>query len=224
MNNIMSFEESVRSRHSVRNFKKDTLTESQIIEVLNDASHAPSNCNTQPWQVHIVSGEIKDNISKAMIDEFENGKSSLDFTFDTGLFSGVFSERQFNQGATYYQSIGVSRDDKEGRKKGHLKNLCFFNAPHAAFLFMPSVGDNVRVASDVGMYAQTFLLSLTARGYAGIPQTLLGFHADVIREHLNITADFKLLFGISFGYEDLSSSVPVRMGRAPIEQTAYFHN
>ncbi|GLK59475.1 hypothetical protein ACFS3C_16655 [Azotobacter vinelandii] len=29
----------------------------------------------------------------------------------------------------------------------------------------PGVGDNVRVAADVGMYAQTFLLALAASGY-----------------------------------------------------------
>ena len=52
-------------------------------------------------------------------------------------------------------------------------NYSFFNAPHVALLFMPSFGDNVRVGSDIGMYGQTFLLSLAARGRGGIPQTSL---------------------------------------------------
>lgn len=223
MKETMSFEETVRLRHSVRSFTDTPLTDAQLTEVLEDAAQAPSNCNTQPWQVHIVSGEIKDKISKAMIHEYENGRSSLDFSFDTASYTGVFGERRYQQGATYYQSIGVARDDKEGRVQGYLKNLRFFNAPHAAFLFMPSVGDNVRVAGDVGMYAQTFLLSLTARGYAGIPQTLLGFYADTIREYLDVPADFKLLFGISFGYEDVSNASTVKMNRAPTEQTAFFY-
>jgi hypothetical protein len=52
---------------------------------------------------------------------------------------------------------------------------------HAAFLFLPSVGDNVHAAADMGIYGQNFLLSLTASGYACIPQTLPGFYVDTVR-------------------------------------------
>lgn len=37
-----------------------------------------------------------------------------------------------------------------------------YGAPHVALLFMPSFGDNVRVGGDMGIYGQTFWLSLTA--------------------------------------------------------------
>jgi len=99
----------------------------------------------------------------------------------------------------------------------------FFGAPHAAFLFMPSVGDSVRVAADIGMYAQNFLLSLTARGYAGIPQTLLGLFADPIREHIGISDEMKLLFGISFGYADPTRLAAQPMPRAAISDSCMLH-
>lgn len=54
----------------------------------------------------------------------------------------------------------------------HRRNLEFFGAPHVVMHFMPEVGDNVRVTGDIGMYAQTLLLSLTAPGLGGIPQRL----------------------------------------------------
>lgn len=74
------------------------------------------------------------------------------------------------------------------------------------------------------MYAQTFLLSLTARGFDGIPQTMLGFYADVVREFLGVPEELKLLFGISFGTVDQSAPVNgVRMGRAPLEQSVVLH-
>ncbi len=69
-----------------------------------------------------------------------------------------------------------------------------------ALLFAPSVGDNVRVAADIGMYAQTFLLSLVAHGLAGVPQTMLGSYAEQARTLLRLPSEMKLLFGISFGY------------------------
>jgi len=92
-------------------------------------------------------------------------------------------------------------------------------------LFMPSFGDDVRVAGDIGMYAQTLLLSLTAHGLGGIPQTMLGFYADTIRELLGIDPSLKMLFGISFGYPDKTSAANrYRIDKAPIEQSVTFHN
>jgi hypothetical protein len=50
------------------------------------------------------------------------------------------------------------------------------------------------------MCAQTFLLPLTAHGFAGVPQTLLGLFAAPIWAHPGVPDEMKLLFGISFGY------------------------
>lgn len=89
---------------------------------------------------------------------------------------------------------------------------------------MPAFGDSVRAAGDIGMCAQTFLLSLTARGLDGIPQTALGSYADVVREFLGVPEKLKLLFGISFGTADPAAPVnDVRMGRVPLEQSVVLH-
>ncbi|SFY22293.1 hypothetical protein SAMN04244547_04561 [Azotobacter vinelandii] len=42
---------------------------------------------------------------------------------------------------------------------------CVLLLPRSRMSCDPGVGDNVRVAADVGMYAQTFLLALAASGY-----------------------------------------------------------
>lgn len=192
--------------------------------MLEEAQLTPSNCNTQPWNVHIVSGQRQKELSDKLVNAYEAGRYSLDFTFDTHDFQGRYRERQFTQGKTYYEALNVAREDQVARRDVNLHNYLFYHAPHVAFLFMPSVGDNVRVASDVGMYGQTFLLSLTAHGLGGVPQTVLGMFADVIREHLGISADYKLLFGISFGYPDETAPVNgFKMGRDPVSANVTFH-
>jgi nitroreductase len=45
------FRDVVRNRHSVRSFRPDPVPEAVLRSVLEDAQRAPSNCNTQPWQV-----------------------------------------------------------------------------------------------------------------------------------------------------------------------------
>lgn len=61
----------------------------------------------------------------------------------------------------------------------------FHGAPHVAMLFAPDTAE-ARLAADVGMYAQTLLLALTARGVASCPQGLLSFDADTVRDVLGV--------------------------------------
>jgi nitroreductase len=83
---------------------------------------------------------------------------------------------------------------------------------------------DTREAVDIGMYAQTIMLALTARGIASCAQGALGLFPDIIREQLGIAPDCKLLFGVSFGYEDLSVKAnSARVGRAPIDEAVRFH-
>lgn len=220
----LTFHEVLRSRYSCRSYLPQEVPGDIIKSVLEDAQLSPSNCNTQPWEVHIVSGQKQKDISAKLIEAYQADNYSPDFTFDTAHFNGRYKERQFDQGKTYYESLGVAREDKEGRRDANLSNFTFYNAPHVAFLFMPDVGDNVRVAGDIGMYGQTFLLSLTAHGLNGVPQTVLGLFADVIRKELGVSENYKMMFGISFGYEDKSAAANnFKLGRDPVDMNVTFH-
>lgn len=175
--------------------------------------------------MHIVSGEKLVELSEAMLAAQRADATSLDFTFDHKDFFGRYKERAFEQGKAYYQSLGVDREDKEGRARAAAMNFQFFGAPHVAMLFVPVMGDTVRAAADVGMYAQTFLLSLTAHGLGGIPQTSLGFYADTVREVLGIPENYKMLFGMSFGQPDLTATENIsRLGRDEIDANVTFHS
>ncbi|MBD2800498.1 nitroreductase [Xenorhabdus sp. M] len=221
----LAFDETIRNRFSPRAFLPEPLIEEQIRQVLTDAQSSPSNCNTQPWHVHIVSGKTKDALEKAMVRNHSEGIVTPDFTFDYADFYGDYFDRSQEQARIYYETLGVTREDKIKRDEVYIRNFKFYGAPHAAFLFMPSFGDNIRVASDMGMYGQTFLLSLAARGYAGISQTLLGFHADTVREILGVSEQYRLLFGISFGYADPNALTHhVRMGRISIDESVTIHS
>ncbi|MGA5418459.1 nitroreductase family protein, partial [Streptomyces pseudogriseolus] len=39
--------------------------------VLDHAQMAPSNCNTQPWTVHVVSGTARERLSKELLQTDE---------------------------------------------------------------------------------------------------------------------------------------------------------
>lgn len=218
------FSAIARSRRSTRQFLAQEVNAELMGQVLADAQNAPSNCNTQPWCVHIVKGHSRVALADALLSAHEAGGQRPDFSFDLGEFYGVYSERHHHMAAVRNNAAGISREDSEARHADMLRNLSFYGAPHAAFLFMPAFGDCVRVASDIGMYAQTLLMSLTAHGLAGITQTVLGLYPDTVREMLGVPDTFKLLFGISFGYADPQApDQQVDIGRAPWSESVVFH-
>jgi len=146
----------------------------------------------------------------------------MDFPFD-GQYQGQYRNRQSDAAKRLYSAMGLSREDKEGRSLAFMRNFLFFDAPHVAFLFLPE-NFSIREAADLGMYAQNLMLAMTAFGVASCPQTALSFHADVVREHLAIPTSAKLLFGISFGYEDKACAAnKTRVGRANLHDAVRFH-
>lgn len=217
------FCELARARRSIRGFLPQPIDRDLLDRVFATAATAPSNCNTQPWQSHVVSGAMRDRLSAIFMETIGQGKYSLDFPYDA-KYEGEYRKRQLDVGLLLYKALGVTREDKEGKRKAFLRNLEFFDAPQVVFIFMPD-WCGIREACDVGMYVQNLMLTMAAFGIASCPQTILGYDADSVRRELNIDASMKLLFGISFGYEDpglpANQIVP---DRAALSEMVQFHS
>ncbi|WP_296436351.1 nitroreductase [Zhongshania sp.] len=217
------FSDLVNARRSVRAFLPEPLTQSVLKSIFTLAQRAPSNCNTQPWQIAVASGTSIENLRSKIPTAFSAGEWTMDFPYD-GKYEGVYKERQYKAAADLYDAMGITRDNKVARNEQFMKNYEFFGAPHVAFLFLPE-GFGLREAADLGMYAQTLMLSLSAHGLASCPQTALSFNCDLVRQELDIDSSNKLLFGISFGHEDTANSVNgCRTERAALLDTVTFYN
>jgi nitroreductase len=190
--------------------------------VFGAALRAPSNCNTQPWYVHIVTGDLLEDLRKTLPEKFAAGEVEFDYPYE-GRYEGVFKERQYGAAKALYDALGIPREDKARRTEWFLDNFRFFGAPACAFFTLPA-NFGLREACDLGMYAQTVMLSLTAHGLGSCPQTSLGFMANVLRPALKLPEDQKLLFGLSFGYPAGESAVNgVRTDRAALGDAVFFH-
>ena len=217
-----AFADVIRHRRSIRAFRPDPVPQAVLDEVFTLANCAPSNCNTQPWQVHVVSGEPLEQLRREIPQAMMNGQITMDFPYD-GKYHGVYRERQVGAAEAMFNVMGIAREDKAQRNVAFMRNFTFFDAPHLAFLFIPQEF-GLREAADIGMYAQSLMLALTAFGIGSCPQTALGFHAEIVRRTLGVDASQKLLFGISFGYADDSAPVnQCRTERAPLADTTVFH-
>jgi len=217
------FDEIVVARRSLRAFLPQPVDTETLATIFSVAQRAPSNCNSQPWVVHVVSGEKLEVLRAEMPDRFASGNFSMDFPYD-GSYTGVYKERQYGAAQALYDAVDIKREDKASRNAQFMRNFIFFDAPHVAFLFLPEPF-GLREAADLGMYAQNLMLTLTAHGLGSCPQTALSFQADYVREQLGITADNKLVFGISFGYPDWDDPVNTCItDRAGVADAVTFHS
>ena len=207
----LAFDRTVQARRSVRAFRPDPVPHELLAHIFTLAARAPSNCNTQPWLTMVASGACCERLRAGIFEACSQGQFSMDFPYE-GRYTGVYRERQFDAADQLYRPMGIERADKPARGAAFMRNFSFFSAPHVAFLFLPDWA-GIRESADLGMYAQTLMLAFAAHGLASCPQTALSFAADLVREELGVAAEYKLLFGMSFGYE--ASGDPANRCRIP---------
>jgi nitroreductase len=75
----------------------------------------------------------------------------------------------------------------------------------------------------VGMFLQTLVLALTARGLGTCVQVAIAGYPEIIHEQLDIPGQFTILCGMSIGYADPDFPAnKIRVARQPIEQNVVF--
>ena len=217
-----TFLDVVYQRRSTRGYLDKPIPTDLLEKIFSIAQQAPSNCNIQPWKVFVASGESRDRVREALIQAETAGEPNTPDYPGPGKFAEEYRRRQVDCAVELYNAMGIAREDKEGRARASLRNQQLFDAPHAAFIGMHnSFGPTVAV--DVGMYAQTLMLTMTAFGIASCAQGSLRYRPQLVREILEIPDDINLLFGISFGYEDTSIAAnTTRVGRDDISQSVVF--
>ena len=220
----MSLVDAIYARRSVRGYLDKEVPQDVLNRIFEIAQQTPSNCNVQPWKAYVASGDLKDRLRKQMAENTASGvKPNPDYEY-RGDFIDEYRTRQVECAVALYSKMGIARDDKAGRMRAVLRNFEFFDAPYIAFTGMdPKFGTTV--ALDVGMWAQTLMLTMVSFGLHSCPMGTMRNYPDLVREAFDIQDGTKILFGISFGYEDVS--VPAnetRTTREPISANVDFRS
>ncbi|MDD9959251.1 MAG: nitroreductase [Gammaproteobacteria bacterium] len=197
----MSLIDAINQRRSVRGFLDKEIPQEVLNRIFEIAQKSPSNCNVQPWKVYIASGELKERLKQQMVEKVTSGvEANPDYPYRS-TFENEYRKRQVECAVALYSTMDIGREDKEGRMRASLRNFEFFDAPYIAFIGMdPSFGTTV--ALDVGMWAQSLMLTMVSFGIHSCPMGTMRNYPDLVREAFDIQDGTKILFGISFGYED----------------------
>lgn len=219
----MKTSEAIKNRRTVRAFLPEPIPEEELREILEIVQWAPSNTNTQPWHLALVSGGALARLRKDLLAHIEaGGKANPYFEPSSVPLEGVYKERQYDCANRYYGTMGIDRHDKPARLALMMKNWEFFGAPHVGFLSMPERFNQTN-AADLGIYLQSLMLVLTERGYGSCAQGALAYYPEPIFEVADIPEGNRILCGISFGRPDPEAKInETRMIRADLAETVSF--
>jgi nitroreductase len=88
------FETLVQTRRSVRGFKKQPVPRVVIEEIIEVAKRAPSSMNTQPWHIHVLTGEPLEQVRQRNMEETMAGAKPQRDIISHGEYQGVHRGRQ----------------------------------------------------------------------------------------------------------------------------------
>ena len=217
-------DDAITSRRSVRAFLPTPVPRALIEQILGVASRAPSGTNMQPWCVHVVAGEAKERLSRAILDAFEVGGEEHTRPwkyYPEPLFEPYLSRRRA-VGWGLYGLLGIGKDDRAQMKAQRAQNYLFFGAPVGMFF---TIDARLEIGSwlDYGMFIQNIMTSARGHGLHTCPQAAFADYHKIIRAHLGIPEDHTVICGLSIGYEDKEAVANrLRTDRAPVSEFARF--
>ena len=231
----MEFKDAMAQRHSVRAFSDKPVSDEVLTELLTTATTSPSWSNTQPYMIAVANGEVlealretlppmfDDLVALARGSKFKQIKAKL--TSD-GIPDGDFrpvtdypkdlQPRRNATGQQLYELLGIERGDKLGRHEQMRENFRFFNAPVALFIFVHE-GLDVYSPLDAGIFLQSLMLAATDAGLGTCAQGALALWRSPLEKHFEIPSHYKLLCGLSLGYEADAPINQFKPQRQPLE-------
>ena len=208
----------IRTRQSIRAFLKDPVPEEVLKEVVETASWSPSYKNTQPWEVMIVSGKTREELSRMLIGLLEKGADPTPDIPEPVSWPAPQEERIRHLIEMRKKATGIDISNPEIIKKAKIANFNFYGAPHGIFLYQEKALP-LWSLFDTGLFAQSLMLAAHARGLGTVPQAFLTDYARETKEFLGIPESKRLVLGMSIGYPDKEAPPNrIRTDRVPIEE------
>ncbi len=214
---------AITSRRSVRAFLPEPVDEGTIREILGVASWAPSGTNMQPWRVYVVTGDIKQRVSCAILDTRPRAdRADGEYKYYPDKFFEPYQARRRAVGYALYGHLGIGRREVERMREQHDRNFVFFDAP-VGMIFTIDRKLNQGSWVDYGMFLQNIMIAARARGLHTCPQAAFAPYHEQIRPVLAIPDEEIVVCGMALGYEDVSKPEnDLRTDRAPVDEWAVF--
>jgi nitroreductase len=213
---MSDLDRAILERHSTRMFLPQPVPREIVDEALSLAQHAPSNSNIQPWRLVFASRTARDRLKDALFGVADHEAPHIP------ALPKAFEHYRDELGAEVYGSMGIPIADTARHAAAVMRNFDFFGAPLAGIVCMHrDLGPADAVS--VGMYLQTLMLALTARGLGTCVEVSVAGYPDVVRTELKIPPELTIICGLAVGYSDPDFPAnKLHIGRDPFAKHVVF--
>lgn len=196
----MDLWQAIRERNSIRVFKPDPVPRKLIEKILGAGLEAPSSANMQPWKFAVVCGEVKDRLSRALLEAFEGKGRDYDFEGKEIQFPAEALQRR----RAFFEELFQQLEDRGLNPKHFVqeRTLRFWGAPVIIMVFMDDRMAK-RFFFDIGTCVQNIVLAAQAEGLGTHLIGLILKYQNIIKNFLQIPLEKRLVVGICLGYPDL---------------------
>jgi nitroreductase len=198
---------AITTRHSIRAFLPTPVERATIEEILAVASRAPSGTNTQPWQVHVLTGAARQRLVDAIVAVYEDPQALKEHTEEYAYYPREWVDpylaRRRKVGWDLYGLLGIGKADKARMHAQHGRNYRFFDAPVGLIFTIDRIMEQGSWL-DYGMFLQNIMVAARARGLDTCPQAAFTQFHRIIRRELALADAQMVVCGMSLGYADMS--------------------
>ncbi|MEO1399318.1 MAG: nitroreductase [Pseudomonadota bacterium] len=216
----MELDQAMRERRSIRGFRDEPVPRALLEEIIALASRAPSSMNTQPWHLHVLTGEPLERVRQGNTERMLAGIKPTRDIEDYSAYEGEHRKRQIEIAVQLFEAMGIERHDAERRQDWVMRGFRQFDAPVSIVVcFDRSLLNNTIAHFDTG--AMTFGLVLAAwnKGLGAVINGQGIMQSPVVREAANIPDDQAILTCVALGWpdEDFVANAVVSRRRAADE-------
>ena len=201
-------EHAITSRHSMRAFLPTPVPRATLERILEVAARAPSGTNTQPWQVHVLTGAAKAALSRdiraAYDDPEERARHTEPYAYYPTEWQSPYIDRRRKVGWDLYGLLGIGKADKARMHAQHGRNFDFFGAPVGLIFTIDRVMQQGSWL-DYGMFLQNVMVAARARGLDTCPQAAFTQYHRIIARHLGLAETQTVVCGMALGHADPSA-------------------
>jgi nitroreductase len=199
----MEFSELIKARKSIRGYLPKPVPREVIEEIIEVAKWAPSSMNTQPWHVHVVTGEPLERIRQGNTENMRKGvPPQRDFPMKES-YEGIHRERQVGIAVQLFDVMGIARDDKARRTDWVMRGFRQFDAPVSLVLTYDKYLEPAAISQfDLGALSHALVLAAWERGLGSVINGQGIMQSAVVREHAGIPDEQNIMICIAMGYPD----------------------
>ena len=222
---MLYVDEAIQSRKSVRAFKAQPVPQETIAHILEISSRAPSGTNTQPWRVHVLTGNSLKRVSESVLRAFREapGTHTNDRPHYMETWRDPYLARRRKVGWDLYNLMGIKKGERQKTQQFHSENFRFFGAP-VGLLFTIDRDMGWMSWLDYGMFIQSICIAARGQGLHTCPQASWGQFHKILEKELGLQPPEMVHVGLSLGYEDTEAPQnKLETIREPVSKFAVFH-